>query len=404
MNPLNENNLAELSLIEWLQGQGYEYMYGPAMAPNQPSAEREDFRGVVLKNRLLASVRRFNPQLPAPQAQQVVDDIASYHNADAMLGNKEMFTFITEGVKKTWQENGAEKTEVVKLIDFENVEANDFLITNQFTVQGIENVCRLDGVVFVNGIPLSVLELKSPVREQATIGQAYRDMEYYKKEIPKMFLYNQVLCLSDLKEARHGTISSSWERYGVWKGIDSEADAPSGASELEVLVKGLFDKKRFLDLIQNFIVFEADGDGDAVTYTKKMALYHQYYGVNKTINSTVRAVGEGALRRAADLLAAKLQKEGLFDPTRKRALPYPPKTIALITAGDSAAYADFIKVTNTRWGGLRITHYNVLVQGEHAPGEIVAALKTVNGCDTLPDVIVLVRGGGKFLKECGRFR
>lgn len=290
MNPLNENNLTEQSLIEWLQGQGYEYVYGPTIGPNQPNAEREDFRGVILKGRLLSSVRRLNPQLPAEQAEQVVDDIAGYHNADLILGNKEMFKFITEGVKKTWREGGEEKTEVVKLIDFNNVEANDFLIVNQFTVQGIENVGRLDGVVFVNGIPLSVLELKSPVREQATIGQAYREMEDYKKEIPKIFLYNQILCLSDLIEAKHGTISSSWERYGTWKGIESESDVPKDASELEVLAKGLFNKARFLDMIQNFTVFEADGDGDAVTYTKKMALYHQYYGVNKTIDSTVRSV------------------------------------------------------------------------------------------------------------------
>lgn len=290
MNPLNENNLTEQSLIEWLQGQGYEYVYGPDMAPGQPNAEREDFRGVVLKSRLLTSVRRFNPQLPALQAEQVVDDIAGYHNADLVLGNKEMFALITEGVKKTWQENGEEKTEVVKLIDFSNIDANDFLIVNQFTVQGVENVCRLDGVVFVNGIPLSVLELKSPVRTDATIGQAYRDIEYYKKEIPRLFFYNQVIGLSDLTEARHGTISSSWERYGTWKGIESEKDAPSGATELEVLARGLFNKSRLLDLISNFIVFEADGDGDAVTYTKKMALYHQYYGVNKTIDSTVHSI------------------------------------------------------------------------------------------------------------------
>lgn len=290
MNPLNENNLTEQSLIEWLKDQGYEYVYGPSIAPGQANAEREDFRGVVLKNRLLSAVRRFNPQLPAEQAEQVVGDIANYHNADPVLGNKEMFTFITEGIKKTWRENGVEKTEVVKLIDFVNTDANEFLFVNQFTVQGIDNVCRLDGVVFVNGLPVSVLELKSAVREEATIGQAYRDMEYYKKEIPKLFLYAQILCLSDLTEARHGTISSSWERYGTWKGIESETDAPKGATELEVLAKGLFNKTRFLDVIQNFIVFEADGDGDAVTYTKKMALYHQYYGVNKTIQSTVNSV------------------------------------------------------------------------------------------------------------------
>lgn len=290
MSNLNEQNLTEQPLIEWLRGQGYEYVYGPTIAPGQPNAEREDFRGVVLKNRLLSAVRRFNPQLPAEQAEQVVNDIAGYHNADLTLGNKEMFSLITEGVKKTWQENGEEKTEVVKLIDFVNTDANEFLFVNQFTVQGIDNVCRLDGVIFVNGIPISVLELKSPVREEATIGQAYRDMEYYKKEIPKIFFYNQILCLSDLTEARHGTISSSWERYGTWKGIESEIDAPKGSTELEVFAKGLFNKVRLLDVIQNFTVFEADGDGDAVTFTKKMALYHQYYGVNKTIDSTIRSV------------------------------------------------------------------------------------------------------------------
>src|SRR3989338_7178335 len=100
MNPLNENNLTEQSLIEWLQAQGYDYVYGPSIAPGQLSAEREDFRSVVLKNRLLTSVRRFNPQLPAEQAEQVVENIASYHNADTVLGNKEMFTLLTEGVKK----------------------------------------------------------------------------------------------------------------------------------------------------------------------------------------------------------------------------------------------------------------------------------------------------------------
>lgn len=290
MPHLNENNLTEQSLIEWLQGQGYEYISGTTIAPGQPNAERESFFEVVLRGRLLGALRRFNPQLPAEQAEQVVNDMVSYHNADLVLGNKEMFTFITEGVKKTWRVAGVEKTEVVKLIDFANAEANEFLVVNQYYVRGINQACRLDAVVFVNGLPLAVFELKSPVREQATIGQAYRDMEFYMREIPRLFLYNQVLCLSDLTEARHGTISSSWERYGTWKGIESEEDAPKKARQLEVLAKGLFNKVRLLDIVQNFTVFEADGDGDAVTYTKKAALYHQYYGVNKTIESTIRSV------------------------------------------------------------------------------------------------------------------
>src|SRR3989338_9130242 len=109
MNPLNENNLTEQSLIEWLRGQGYEYVYGPTIAPGQPSAERDDFLGVILKNRLLTAVRRFNPQLPAEQAEQVVNDIAGYHNADLTLGNKEVFSMVAEGAKKTWRENGEER-------------------------------------------------------------------------------------------------------------------------------------------------------------------------------------------------------------------------------------------------------------------------------------------------------
>lgn len=290
MNPINENNLTEQALIEWLQDQGYEYVYGPDIAPSQPRAEREDFCGVVLKGRLLGAVRRLNPQLPAEQAEQVVADVASYHNPDLMLGNKEMFSMITEGVKKTWKEDGNEKTEAVKLVDFTNTDANEFLIANQFTVQGVDAVCRLDAVVFVNGLPMGVFELKSATRGSASIGEAYRQIEYYKKEIPKLFLYNQIIGLSDLINARHGTISSSWERYGTWKGINTSEDIPEGARELEVLLKGLFSKERLLDVLQNFFVFEADSDGEAVTYAKKMCLYHQYYGVNKTIESTVRAV------------------------------------------------------------------------------------------------------------------
>ncbi len=290
MKNLNENNLTEQSLIEWLQGQGYEYIYGPDINPGQPKAEREDFRGVILKDRLLGAIRRINPSLPAEQAEVVVKEISEYTHGDLILGNKEIFSWITNGKKTSWRENGNEKTDLVKLIDFNNSDTNEFLVINQFTVQGIDNVCRFDAVVFVNGIPLGVFELKSPIREQASIGQAYRDMEYYKKEIPKIFFYNQILCLSDLTEARHGTISSSWERYGTWKGIESENDVQKEATQLEVLAKGLFEKNRLLDVIKNFTVFEADSDGDVVTYTKKMALYHQYYGVNKTIESTINSV------------------------------------------------------------------------------------------------------------------
>lgn len=290
MKNLNENNLTEQSLIEWLQSQGYEYVYGPDINPGQPHAEREDFRGVILKDRLLGAIRRINPQIPVEQVESVVKEVADYHHDDPMLGNKEFYSWLINGKKTTWRENGDEKTDLVKLVDFKNIDNNEFLAVNQFTVQGIDATNRFDVVVFINGLPISVFELKSAVHGSATIGEAYRQVERYKKEIPKIFLYNQIIGLSDLINARHGTISSSWERYGTWKGIQTPTDLPKDANQLEVLTKGLFDKTRLLDVIQNFFVFEADGDGDAVTYTKKMCLYHQYYGVNTTIESTLRAV------------------------------------------------------------------------------------------------------------------
>ncbi len=290
MNTLNENNLTEQSLIEWLQGQGYEYVYGPDINPGQPRAEREDFRGVVLKDRLLGAIRRINPSLPAEQAEMVVKDIADYHHNDLMLGNKEFYSWLVNGKKTSWRGNEEEKTDLVKLVDFNNPDSNEFLAVRQFTVQGIDSTCRLDVVVFINGLPIGLFELKSAVHGGATIGEAYRQVERYKKEIPKLFLYNQVIGLSDLINARHGTISSSWERYGTWKGITTPTDAPKNTNQLEVLAKGLFDRTRLLDVLQNFFVFEADGDGEAVTFTKKMCLYHQYYGVNTTVESTLRAV------------------------------------------------------------------------------------------------------------------
>jgi len=198
MNPINENNLTEQSLIDWLKGEEYEHVYGPDINPGQTRAEREDFRGVVLKDRLLGAIRRINPSLPAEQAEIIVKEISGYSHNDLVLGNKEVYSWITNGKKISWRENGDEKTDLVKLIDFTEPSSNEFLVVNQFTVQGIDNVCRLDAVIFVNGLPLGVFELKSPVRQAVDIREAHRDIEYYKKEIPKLFLYNQVVGLSDL--------------------------------------------------------------------------------------------------------------------------------------------------------------------------------------------------------------
>ncbi|MBU1130991.1 type I restriction endonuclease subunit R [Patescibacteria group bacterium] len=290
MNKLNEDTLTEQPVIEWLKEMGYDYEFGPDLAPGQVLSEREDFREVVLTGRLKRSIRRLNPDLPEATIDDVVRAITRVEHPNLEIANKEVFKLLTEGVKiGVRDEAGEERGRLVKVFDFENPQNNEFLVVNQFAIQGLEKVRRPDVVVFVNGIPLAIFELKNPVLENATIYTAYEQLREYKKDIPEIFKYNQVLVVGDLIEARHGTISSAWEWFSHWKGIESEDEKNHGISELETLTRGIFHKVRFLDIVQNFIVFEADAERDASKYTKKMAMYHQYFGVNKAVSETLRA-------------------------------------------------------------------------------------------------------------------
>lgn len=153
MPNITEKNLTAQSLIDWLQAEGYEYKPGPALGFGQPEAEREDsqFRDVVLKGRLLGAVRRLNPQLPPKQAQAVVDEIAAFTHADLVLGNKQVYGWLSDGYKKEWRENGEEKFELVKLVDYEHPEANDFLVSDEVTVRGIDTLCRFDVIGGLEG-------------------------------------------------------------------------------------------------------------------------------------------------------------------------------------------------------------------------------------------------------------
>lgn len=259
--------------------------------------EREDFREVVLSGRLKRSIRRLNPDLPEAAIDDVVRTIIKTEHPNLEIANKEVYKILTEGVKiGVRDKSGEERGRLVKVFDFENPQNNEFLVVNQFAIQGLEKVRRPDVVVFVNGIPLAIFELKNPALENATIYTAYEQLREYKKDIPEIFKYNQILVVGDLIEAKHGTISSSWEWFSRWKGIESENEAVSDLSavasakaELETLTRGIFHKIRFLDIVRNFIIFEADAEKDASKYTKKMAMYHQYFGVNKTVNETLRA-------------------------------------------------------------------------------------------------------------------
>ncbi|OGZ89683.1 MAG: hypothetical protein A2581_02860, partial [Candidatus Staskawiczbacteria bacterium RIFOXYD1_FULL_37_110] len=204
--------------------------------------------------------------------------------------NKEIYKLLTEGVKfEAKDKNGVEKGRVAKIFDFENPLNNEFLVVNQFAIQGVETIRRPDLVIFINGIPVIIFEVKSPTANTGTIKSAFYQLQGYKKDIPDIFKYNQFLVVSDLIKAKHGTISSDWEWFAPWKGIESEDEKNQGISPLEILTQGMFNKIRLIDIIKNFIVFEADSEKDTAKFTKKMCLYHQYFGVNKAINETLRA-------------------------------------------------------------------------------------------------------------------
>ena len=291
MTKLNENTLAEQPVIDWLRDLGYETLFSPDIAPGGAFMERDDYREVVLESRLKRALKRINPNLPDEALDKSAKTIIKYEHQDIEHGNKEMYEMLTRGVKvEVKDEKGETRGKIVRPIDFKNPDNNEFLVVNQFTVQG-KSARRPDVAVFINGIPIAIFELKNPLTENATIADAYAQIhEIYKRDIPKIFFYNQILVVSDLWKAKHGTVSSSYDFFSVWKGLEGEDEVHKDKSELELLTKGIFEKQRLLDILQNFIVFEADALKDATKYTKKMAMYNQYFGVNKAVDNTLRAV------------------------------------------------------------------------------------------------------------------
>ena len=204
---------------------------------------------------------------------------------------------LVEGVQVEYRrKDGSIAGDRVRLIDFEHPENNDFLAVNQFTVAEGQHIRRADIVVFVNGLPLAVIELKNPADEDATIWSAFNQLQTYKQQIPSLFTFNEALVVSDGLEARLGTLTADKERFSPWRTVEGEDPAPVSISQLEILIRGVFEKRRFLDLLRYFIVFE-DKDGQII---KKMAGYHQFHAVQKALQATLKAsapAGRQALRR-----------------------------------------------------------------------------------------------------------
>ncbi|MEO0234534.1 MAG: type I restriction endonuclease subunit R [candidate division WOR-3 bacterium] len=296
--PINitESDIEKLA-IELLQKQGFKYVYGPDIAPDGIKPERQSFEDVILIDRLQQAVDRINPSIPADAREDAIKQILRLNSPELIVNNENFHRMLTEGITVNYKKNGHSRGDLVWLVDFNNIENNEFLVVNQFTV--IENNInkRPDLVLFVNGLPLVVLELKNPADENATIHSAFRQIQTYKETIPRLFTYNGFVVISDGLEAKAGTISANISRFSAWKTADGKVEASALICQLETLIKGMLQKYTLLDMIRHFIVFEKSKKEDKqtgqITYetVKKMAAYHQYYAVNRAVESTLRAAG-----------------------------------------------------------------------------------------------------------------
>lgn len=299
MNRLNEDSIEKLA-IEQLESLGYSYIYAPNIAPDGDAPERASYDEVVLKGRLQRNVDRINPSVPAEARQEAIKEVLRISSPELLANNEAFHRLLTEGVKVNYQKDGQSRGDLVWLIDFDQPDNNEFVVANQFTV--IENGVnkRPDVILFVNGIPLVVLELKNAVDEKATITSAYKQIGTYKQAIPGLFTYNAFCVISDGLEAKTGTVSSDINRFMAWKSMDGKVDASKLIGQIETLIAGMLNKQTLLDLVRHFIVFEksvsragsnTSGEVTTVKTIKKMAAYHQYYAVNRAVNSTLRATG-----------------------------------------------------------------------------------------------------------------
>lgn len=283
--------------IELLEKQGYQYIYGPSVAPDSETPERSSFEDVLLLDRLRRAVARINPAVSADAREDAIKQVQRISSPELIANNETFHRLLTEGIKVTYQKNNQSRGDLVWLVDFQNPENNDFLAINQYTIIEDHTNKRPDVIIFVNGIPLVVVELKNAVDENATVHSAFKQLDTYKQAIPSLFTYNGFLIISDGLEAKAGTISAGFSRFMAWKTADGKVEASKLTNPLEVLVPGMLNKKTILDLIRHFIVFEQSRKEDKETgvitiqTVKKLASYHQYHAVNRAVESTLRASG-----------------------------------------------------------------------------------------------------------------
>lgn len=293
MTKLSEDDIEQWA-IEELEALGWKYIHGSKIAPDGTEPERNSFGDVLLRGRLQAAIARINPNIPYEAQQEALKIVERIASPEMMVNNQDLHQLLTEGVPVEYRKEGTQRGDRVQLLDYNNLENNDYLSVNQFTIIEHNQNKRPDLLLFVNGMPLVVLELKNAIDASATLKTAFDQLRTYQATIPSLFTFNTFCVISDGVDARAGSLSAGYNRYLAWKTSDGIQEASKLISQLEVLIKGLLNKATLLDYIRHFIVFEqsksVDKNGIASIQTiKKVAAYHQYYAANKAIESVKKA-------------------------------------------------------------------------------------------------------------------
>lgn len=275
----------EQQCLEWFAEGGWEIAHGPDLAPDGQAPERADYRRVLLLADLEAAIRRINPHLPQSAVDQVVAVVRKPESLDVVISNRAFHRLLLDGVPVEYKRDEKVVHDQAFLVDFSDLTANRFRAINQFTLEGSKQLRRPDVVCFINGLPLAVLELKSPGAENVSIWDAYNQIQTYKDEVTDLFAYNEAAIISDGYLARVGSLTASQERYMPWRTIRHEDDKPLLEWQLETMVRGFFDRELFLDYIRYFVIFETDSD----KLIKKIAGYHQFHAVREAVKATVIA-------------------------------------------------------------------------------------------------------------------
>ncbi len=290
----------EQAAINWLKELGYDYAFGPEIAFDGERPERADYQEPLLPGRLRDALTRLNPDLPPTAREEAFRQLTRLGKPSLLLNNHAFHHLLVNGIEVEYKKDGRMVSGRAVVVDFDNPDNNDWLVVNQYTVTETLKVSetfrvsnrRPDVVVFLNGLPLAVIELKNAADEKATIWSAFNQLQTYKRDIPALFHYNELLIISDGVNARIGSLTASKEWFLPWKTIEGETQAPASLSQLEVLLRGVFEKRRFLDLIRYFIVFEQERGAPTV---KKIAGYHQFHAVNYAVAETIRASHVGQI-------------------------------------------------------------------------------------------------------------